>query len=572
MKDNSNKYMMILAIAIIVATIIGIIFYVLYDKTDFGKSKEDLFKKYIVKKLDYFGEILDFSEDKEYIRRLVNEDYNEDTKITVNSNNDEYVFNIKTNKDSGANKLYSDINIMCDDEAVARVEFLEKDNKYSIRLSDVVKQFVAIKDENISDFMKNMGIDNDISVNKLNVVDITECFEFSDEEKKTLLKTYYSLAFQNLKKSNYSSQGNKIITLSNGSSVTTKAYILTLNQNEKDNLEKRVLNQLSQDEIILGKLDLLDNKIKEMGFEEISIKQKFLDSITEKLDSYEYTGQNDVTYKTTVYVLKGKTLRTTVEYNDKKIVLDVNGSNMNLKYNTIVEDQEIVKTYDITKSSGENGQEMSIIYSNGAEQYNIIRKAKTDGVDISLVCNSQEKEVLNLSINKNTKFANEDIQIEDEDKIVVLNDYTPSEALGLIKNLNNRMNEHLNKVQEKVNSSGIKQYMEIVNNFISSMERKQQANQNTEITRFNSQFELYKGEEVKVENVLELLKVGCENLKEYKVNGNQIRLYIENGKDNTAKLEEIKSKINNKWTYIVSLGYDDSGCIQTVTLIPNEKN
>ena len=572
MKDNSNKYMMILAIAIIVATIIGIIFYVLYDKTDFGKSKEDLFKKYIVKNLDYFGEILDFSEDKEYIRRLVNEDYNEDTKITVNSNNDEYVFNIKTNKDSGANKFYSDINIMCDDEAVARVEFLEKDNKYSIRLSDVVKQFVAIKDENISDFMKNMGIDNDISINKLNVVDITECFEFSDEEKKTLLKTYYSLAFQNLKKSNYSSQGNKIITLSNGSSVTTKAYILTLNQNEKDNLEKRVLNQLSQDEIILGKLDLLDNKIKEMGFEEISIKQKFLDSITEKLDSYEYTGQNDVTYKTTVYVLKGKTLRTTVEYNDKKIVLDVNGSNMNLKYNTIVEDQEIVKTYDITKSLGENGQEMSIIYSNGAEQYNIIRKAKTDGVDISLVCNSQEKEVLNLSINKNTKFANEDIQIEDEDKIVVLNDYTPSEALGLIKNLNNRMNEHLNKVQEKVNSSGIKQYMEIVNNFISSMERKQQANQNTEITRFNSQFELYKGEEVKVENVLELLKVGCENLKEYKVNGNQIRLYIENGKDNTAKLEEIKSKINNKWTYIVSLGYDDSGCIQTVTLIPNEKN
>ena len=130
----------------------------------------------------------------------------------------------------------------------------------------------------------------------------------------------------------------------------------------------------------------------------------------------------------------------------------------------------------------------------------------------------------------------------------------------------------MNKVQEKVNSSGIKQYMEIVNNFISSMERKQQANQNTEITRFNSQFELYKGEEVKVENVLELLKVGCENLKEYKVNGNQIRLYIENGKDNTAKLEEIKSKINNKWTYIVSLGYDDSGCIQTVTLIPNEKN
>lgn len=572
MKDNSNKYMMILAIAIIIATIIGILFYILYDKTDFGKSKEDLFKKYIVKNLDYFSEILDFSKDKDYIRRLVNEDYNENTTITVNSNNEDYVFEIKTNKDSGANKFYSDINISCDNEKIARVEFLEKEDKYSIRLSDVVKQFIAIKDENLSGFMQNMGIDSNVSVNKLDLVDITECFEFSEEENKKLLKTYYSLFFQNLKNSNYSSQGNKMITLSNGTSVTTKAYTLTLNQNEKDNLEKRVLNQLSQDQIILAKLDLLDNKIKEMGFEEVSIKQTFLEAITEKLDSYEYTGQNEVTYKATVYVLKGQTVRTTIEYNDKKIVLDVNGSNINLKYNTIENDQEIVKTYDITTSSGENDQEMVVIYSNGNEQYNITRKTKTDGVDINLVCNSQEKQVLNLSINKNTKFTNEEFQIQDEDKVVILNDYTPSEALGLIKNLNNRMNEHLNKVQEKVNSSGIKQYMEIVNNFISSIEQKQQVNQNTEITRFNSQFELYKGEEVKVENVLELLKVGCQNMKEYKVNGNQIRLYLENGTDKTDKLEEIKSRINTKWTYIVSLGYDDVGCIQTVTLIPNEKN
>ena len=47
MKDNSNKLMMILAIVIIVATVIGIVCYVLYQKTDFGKSKDVLFKKYI---------------------------------------------------------------------------------------------------------------------------------------------------------------------------------------------------------------------------------------------------------------------------------------------------------------------------------------------------------------------------------------------------------------------------------------------------------------------------------------------------------------------------------------------
>lgn len=572
MKDNSNKFMMILAIVIIVATILGIIFYILYDKTDFGKSKEALFKKYIVKNLDYFGEILEFSEDKEYIKKLTNEDFKENTTIKAISDNEEYTFEIQTKKNIEENKFYSDINISCDNEAVARIEFLNKDNKYAIRLSDIVKQFVAIKDENISEFMRNMGIENEISVNKFNSVDITDCFEFSEEEQKELLKTYYGLVFQNLKKSNYSSQGNKLITLSNGASVTTKAYILTLNQNEMDNLEKRVLNQLSQDEIILAKLDILDNKIKEMGFEEISIKQDFLDSIAEKLDTYEYTGQNDITYKATVYVIKGETVRTTIEYNDKKIVLDVNGSNMNLKYNTIVNDEEIVKTYDINRNSNEDGQEAVIIYSNGKQQYEVTRKLKTNGVDINLIYNDQEKEILNLSINKNTEFVKESIQVEDEEKIIVLNDYTPSEALGLIKNLNSRMNEHLNKVQETVDGYMIKQSMDRINNFVSLMEQKQQNNQNAEIVSFNSQFELYKGEDVKSSTVLELLKVACVNMREYRVNGNQVRLYLESGTDNSGKLEEVTARIDTKLTYIVSLGYNDNGCIETVTLIPNERN
>ena len=61
--------------------------------------------------------------------------------------------------------------------------------------------------------------------------------------------------FEDIDKNSYSSNSNTVITLSNGQSITTNAYSLTINKNELDKIYKRILTQLVNDNIILTKID-----------------------------------------------------------------------------------------------------------------------------------------------------------------------------------------------------------------------------------------------------------------------------------------------------------------------------
>ena len=575
--DKSNLFMLILAIVIIVVTILGIIFYVLYQNTDFGKSKETLFKKYIIQNIDYIDNALDFSKDKEYIGKVINENYNSQTTMTLKIEDEEYKFDIESNNNKSENKFYSDINISCNEHDVTELELLKKDNIYGLRFTDVVKQFVAIKNEKLNDFGSDLGYQNNIDINELKLIDLTDELEFTEEEKNQLLKTYYTLFFQGLNKNNYSSQGGKVITLSNAESVNTKAYLLTLTQNEIDNIEKRILNKLLEDEIILSKLDEMDKKIKEAGVNNISIKNIYKENINSQLDNFEYVGQNDNTYSIAVYVFKGITVRTTIEYKNKKIIIDTskdeNGiKNIKLRYNTKIENEEVIETYDLTKQVKEDGYYVDFIFNNGKNEYNVKRTMENNNINTNIIYKNEDKEMLNILVNRKIDYSTQSIEIEDEDKIVLLNDYSGSDVIAIINNLETRVREYLSGVQEEINSSILQQAINASNNAISIMTEKQQNNENTEITRFNSQFELYKGDSIQSSVVLELINLASQNMKDYKTAGNQIRLYLEEGTINSEKGEEIKALINKKLTYIVSIGYNDNGKIETITLIPNERN
>ena len=577
MKDNSNKLMMILAIVIIVATVIGIVCYVLYQKTDFGKSKDVLFKKYIVQNVEYVSNVFDISKDKEYISGILKNDYTEKTKVKVNYNDEEYNFDINGISNKQNKEMYSDINISCKDKDLMRLELLEKDNTYGVRFSDVVEQFVAIRNENINDFESSLGLQSNVKINNLNVVDFMDGVEFTEEEQSTLLKTYYKLFFQNLEKSNYSSQSKKVITLSNGQSVNTKAYTLTLSQNELDNIEKRILNNLKEDKIIISKLEKIDENISEAGFKDVSIKKSILDAINNKLDSFEYTGQNDVKYNITVYQNKGILVRTDIEYNNSKVLIDIGKDsnemkNVNIKYYNIVDNEEVLHIYNIGKKITETGYNLDFLYKTGETELDVTREMDVDNTKTTIAVKKNDEEIFNLDIDKNLTYKTEQVNLSENDKIIVLNDYNGSDKVALISNLEGRVKEYLNSKQSELNSSILENTINSMDAFIENLNNKHQDNESTEITKFNSLFELYKGEEVKADAVLELINTASKNMKEYKAVGNKIRIYLEKGNYTSGKEEEIKALINTKLTYIVSMGYNEAGQMETITLIPNEKN
>lgn len=577
MKDNSNKLMMILAIVIIVATVIGIVCYVLYQKTDFGKSKDVLFKKYIVQNVEYVSNVFDISKDKEYISSIFKSDYVEKTKVKVIYNDEEYNFDINGISNKQNKEMYSDINISYKDKDLMRLELLEKDNTYGVRFSDIVEQFVAIRNENINDFESSLGLQSNVKINNLNVVDFMDGVEFTEEERSTLLKTYYKLFFQNLEKSNYSSQSKKVITLSNGQSVNTKAYTLTLSQNELDNIEKRILNNLKEDKIIISKLEKIDENISEAGFKDVSIKKSILDAINNKLDSFEYTGQNDVKYNITVYQNKGILVRTDIEYNNSKVLIDIGKDsnemkNVNIKYYNIVDNEEVLHIYNIGKKITETGYNLDFLYKTGETELDVTREMDVDNTKTTIAVKENDEEIFNLDIDKNLTYKTEQVNLSENDKIIVLNDYNGSDKVALISNLEGRVKEYLNSKQSELNSSILENTINSMDAFIENLNNKHQDNESTEITKFNSLFELYKGEEVKADAVLELINTASKNMKEYKAVGNKIRIYLEKGNYTSGKEEEIKALINTKLTYIVSMGYNDAGEMETITLIPNEKN
>lgn len=577
MKDNSNKLMMILAIVIIVATVIGIVCYVLYQKTDFGKSKDVLFKKYIIQNVEYASNMLDISKDKEYISNILKKDYTEKTKVKVNYNDEEYNFDINGISNKQNKEMYSDINISCMNKDLMRLELLEKDNTYGIRFSDVVEQFVAIKNENINDFENSLGIESNVKIDNFNFVDFMDGIEFTEEEQSTLLKTYSKLFFQNLEKSNYSSQSKKVITLSNGQSVDTKAYTLTLSKNELDNIEKRILNNLKEDQIIISKLEKMDENINEAGFKDISFKRSVLDAIDNKLDSFEYTGQNDMKYNITVYQNKGTLVRTDIEYNDVKVLIDISKDNdemknVNVKYYNIVDNEEVLHIYNISKKITENGYNLDFVYKVGEKEFDATREMDGDNTKTTIAFKENDEEILNVDIDKNLTYKTEQVNLTENDKIIVLNDYSGSDKVAVISNLEGRVKEYLNSKQSEINSNILENTIKSMDVIIENLNNKHQDNESTEITKFNSLFELYKGEEVKADAVLELINTASKNMKEYKAVGNKIRIYLEKGNYTSGKEEEIKALINTKLTYIVSMGYNEAGEIETITLIPNEKN
>ena len=142
------------------------------------------------------------------------------------------------------------------------LEFLNQNDIYGVRLSNVVQQFISVENKNIKYLMSSIGSDENNFADKLQKVDITNLLDFSNEEIQTLTDTYANVIFSDINKNNYSSKRNEIRTLNNGQSVTANSYKLTITKNDLDKIYKRILNQAVKDEIILSKIKQIDEKIR----------------------------------------------------------------------------------------------------------------------------------------------------------------------------------------------------------------------------------------------------------------------------------------------------------------------
>ena len=411
---------------VLLIAIIGILGY-LYLKTDMFKSKETLFAKYLLQNGENV-QFLNVQNDEKINKILENRKYEStlDAKVeytedagTSNENKDNGINNVKlvinSNVDNSSDYNYKDISIQDENNnTLVGVEYLKDEKLYGLRLKDIV-QFVSIeydKDEN-----KEETEDNEIynKINEFSNLDLNEIFELTETEKIALQNRYIGILRSNVSKERYAKQTNAIITLNN-KDVKTNAYSIRLTTEEYNNLRIKILEQLSSDEIILEKINKLEEKVKEFDEDyEESFQDKFVSYLEDVIKKIQDNNIGNEEVKITVYENGMKTVRTSIEKNTEKLIVDMY-NNSTIKVDSVkLGDTTLEKIFKIEKINDNNELQYNVNYttlsnSDVLSDMKFSYKHSNDEKELkqkAIIEVANEANKATLTINNDIKYVNE---------------------------------------------------------------------------------------------------------------------------------------------------------------------
>lgn len=587
---KGKKILVIVIIIVAVLAVAGTVFGYLFLKTDLLKSNKELFAKYVNQNFDSFKEISNLkiidtyknlkNEDKYESNSELNVIYSEGGEVSSPYNNLKAKLNIQ--KDNEQNYYYADGQVLFADEEYLESEIIKENEIYGVRFSDVVKQFVGIKnDENLENVAKDIGIDSIYLESIIDIIDGTR--EASDEvisqKDRTEIKDQYSKIITDaVIQGNFSKQKNAVITYNNAS-TKTNAYTVTLTSQQVEDMIVKILNNAKQDTSILDKFSGY--------FDEDNFKNQIDDLIDKITNELEIPSA-----KITVYENNKKTIRTVIEFGVNKVIVEnseKDGENISdLKFSITLNDTMYEFETKISKKDTDNDEKIEIDVQNLDENnnYNIsfltnMQKSE-DNITLSSTV-TYKKDILNIKVSVdndvNIGKSFEKKQALLERNHIVLNDMQAERRKKIIDELKEKVPEKAEvRTELLLEALGIK----------IKEENKEQENPDyvmpqVEINKFNSKFEFYTGDEVTSSNVKVLLSI----VKDHLINAEVIeinpenatgtvrpedvkyifKLNIEKDKANETEGNKVVEKIKDNKKYKVSITYKESnGLIDYITI------
>lgn len=578
---RKNKSLIIVITIILILALAGGILAYLYIATDIFKSNQELFAKYFLQNTETFKKITDFQTIKVY-ENLKNENkfesnttikmlHSEGGEVSNTLNNLSAKIDIQKNADE--QYVYGDAKILYEEEEYLETEILKEGEKYGIRFSDVVKQFVMVeKGENTEAVSKDLGMTEEQLQLLINIIDGVE--EISAKEQIHVLKDkYIDLITKTILNGAFEKQKKAIITY-NGVTTETNAYSVSLTSEQLKNVLIEILENIKN-----------ENQIWE-NTENIINKEDIVEQINNLIEELKVETEV-LTIKITVYEQQKNTIRTIFEIGEYKFSIENMNNNeqsiSKINYTNLNDEEEIKYDVTITKKNLENQENLEVIIdvTEGEETYTI-----------SFLNNMQ---VLNSEIQHNVELSHkQDIITQSvlvENKIKTGHDFEKIETLVSGNNITisslkeSKRKELINLLKQIVPSKmgeRIELLVQKVMNIGETTENEQQGNaeqepelSQVEVNKFNAKFEFFTGDEVSAENVKKLLDIVKNNLKtveeeaqetekDAKINMN---LFIEKDKVNEEAITNILEKIENNKKYKVVIKYKESnGLIDCITI------
>lgn len=622
MMPRKKRIALAIAIPSIIVIIIIITGILLYLNTDMFKSNKTLFFKYLGKNSENIKEIEEMFESTEYEKKMQNNKYTDNMNIKIN-----YTNNLQTTSEDNSNTInnvkilingeedknnkysYKDLKLVKDkniatntenqsssensnesnnkEQNIMEVEYIKNDNNYGIRFSDLFKQYLLVENNNLKDLFRKIGyseqelenVPDSIEINDITLSDI----KFTEDEIKQLSEKYSEIINKKVSKEKFEKNSKQVITI-NEKNITTNAYILKLTNEELNNLYVDLLESLKQDEIILNKIESIQNKINSINInssESKDLKESFAEEIDLQIEKINKTNIGNQETKIIVYENSGKTIRTAIQGKDYEINFDYINTQDEKNIELIVKKDEI-ETYNIKLKKDKDGIKLDI-YSND----------ETNPIKISLEQNKNESDK-KCSNNINLKYenANSKLEVSAEQEInivdnfenentlndqnsILLNGLEKEQLQAVLNQVSEEVQQKINSISEEVKINDIQEILEALGIINKQQNIEAGGITETEKNRFNSKFEILKGEELDNENVLKVVEAVKDNIINAQVDTNEeIKIEIsrnESNQDIEKSLEEYIKKEKDK-KYDIKIEYDeDTELVKYIIMTPAKK-
>ena len=146
--------------------------------------------------------------------------------------------------------IYADAQILYGGEEYLEAEIIKEDELYGIRFSDVVKQFVTVKnDENLESVANDLGVESEQLIELINMLEGTQEISdlvISEENGSQLKEKILKIISDTISKGTFSSLKDAMITYNNNT-IKTNAYTVKLTSSQVEEIIIQILNNLKEE-------------------------------------------------------------------------------------------------------------------------------------------------------------------------------------------------------------------------------------------------------------------------------------------------------------------------------------
>lgn len=594
-RKKKKKLILIITLSVLLVLLItgGVCAY-LYLNTDLLKSNQTLFEKYIGQNLSIAKEFIK-QKPEELIDVLNRNKYTSNTTIkatytsgigttaeTNQSNINNASINISSQVDKSNNYDYKNIRMAYNTEELAKVEYIQKDDLKGIRL-DGIMQFTTIRSENIDKVAENLGIEQETLENMWMLtqeLNLDEIFNFTEEEEQTILDKYSEVLEKNTSKDSFGKYNQSTISLNNTQAVAD-GYYLELTKEQYYSLLIEILNTISSDDIILSKIDNLENIAKQYGINsEKTYKEKFQEYINKYVEEIKSKNIGNEIFKISVYEQNGQIVKTIIETDEGSFTIDIYNENKSIKIDKIDTTETVQKrqlfTIERDVTSSKNNLNLEYIdYENGVEQQSVVLKNNKEMNNSDVqgsfeIIYELENSKIDIKSDEFIKIVNEfeePLELNEENNITI-NDLNQEQTQRILEILSQNVENQMAKITEKITAEDINSMLKSLG-FIKEDVIKTQAPvevTETERNRFNSTLTLFIGEEMTADDAKRLLETVQANLKDAEITNDedeklqQITLQIERNTGNSEKSTEVLTALeeNKSKKFNITMSYDEN--------------